>query len=249
MAAAAVGALVAGLVMTACVPPGTTTTGGTSGSGTIAGGPASTSTTAAGDVTPSSTTPSPASSRPDPGAVTEVTAALATLVVDDAPGVGAPRYDRARFKHWSDLDGNGCDAREDTLIVESITPAQVDPVGCHVVAGDWRSLYDGVETGDPGDLDVDHVVPLEDAWRSGAWRWDDRRREAFANDLARPDALIAVTARTNRSKGDRAPDAWRPPARDSWCRYAAAWVQVKQAWQLTVRTPEKQALADMLAGC
>jgi hypothetical protein len=182
---------------------------------------------------------------PVPG---DIRAALAALVVDDRrPPDG---YSRDLFPTWLDLDGNGCDARVDVLVQESLTPAQVDRTGsCAVLAGDWHSRYDGVDVSDPAELDVDHLVPLGEAWRSGADTWTADRRAAYANDVTDEDQLVAVTASSNRSKGDRDPSEWRPPDRSSWCWYATHWVRVKVRWHLTADTAERDALGQMLETC
>jgi hypothetical protein len=93
-----------------------------------------------------------------------------------------------------------------------------------------------------------HVVPLAHAWRTGAHLWSARRREAFANDLRAPE-LVAVTAHTNRSKSDSAPDEWKPPRRAAWCLYARWWIDVKTTWRLTVTSVERRALRAMLRRC
>ena len=92
------------------------------------------------------------------------------------------------------------------------------------------------------------MVPLADAWRSGASGWTDARRQDFANDLTRPQ-LIAVSSTTNRAKGDQDPSQWKPPNRDFWCQYAEDWIAVKRYWALTVTAAEKTALTDMLGAC
>jgi hypothetical protein len=196
---------------------------------------------------PTTAPPSPA---PPPTAPSDGSAGalLAQLRIVDA-ATSPPGYSRDLFPTWLDLDGNGCDAREDTLIAESLVTAQVNHSGCEVVSGRWLSIYDGLEITEPSDLDVDHLVPLAEAWRSGAHAWDPPRRAAFANELAFPDHLIAVTASTNRSKSDSPPNQWRPPQEQIWCRYATAWVSVKRTWALTVTTPERDALGQMLDTC
>ncbi|MDQ3573609.1 MAG: HNH endonuclease family protein [Actinomycetota bacterium] len=158
-------------------------------------------------------------------------------------------YDRSLFPHWSDLDRDGCDTREEVLISESFTPAQVDPSGCRVVAGDWLSPYDGRRTNLPRDLDVDHVVALAEAWDSGADGWDTARRQAFANDLENPVSLIAVTSAANRSKGDEDPAQWQPPRREAWCSFATDWVTVKIRWGLSADAAEVRALEVLLKAC
>ena len=98
------------------------------------------------------------------------------------------------------------------------------------------------------ELDIDHVVPLAHAWRTGAKAWTKARRRAFANDLTEPQ-LIAVSAHSNRSKGDSPPDQWKPPRRAIWCLYARWWIDVKTVWHLTTTRPERTSLRAMLRRC
>lgn len=93
------------------------------------------------------------------------------------------------------------------------------------------------------------MVALADAHRSGGASWDPAQKAAFANDLALADALIAVSASANRSKSDRSPDQWLPPAPASHCRYVTAWIDVKYQWALSVTPAEKATLDSLLAGC
>lgn len=158
------------------------------------------------------------------------------------------RYERAGFEHWIDADGDGCDTRHEVLIAESVTPVGVG-AGCALTGGRWVSPYDGATTRAPAGLDVDHVVPLAEAWRSGAWAWSDDRRRAFANDLEVPSALVAVTRRANRAKADRDPATWLPPDAGYSCRYLGDWVRVKHRWRLAVDQLEHDAIERGLASC
>jgi hypothetical protein len=153
-------------------------------------------------------------------------------------------YSRDRFSHWRTVDG--CNARQ-TVLARDGEDVEVDD-DCRVVAGTWYSPFDGFTTDDPGDIDIDHLVPLANAWRTGAADWDDDRRADFANDLDTPQ-LIAVSATSNRAKGDQDPSEWKPPERGYWCQYAHDWVVVKHHWQLRVTGEEKDALSDMLDTC
>lgn len=153
-------------------------------------------------------------------------------------------YAREMFRHWIDADGDRCDTRREVLLSEAVAG---QAVGCTVVGGAWVSFYDGVRTADASTFDIDHMVPLKEAWDSGAFRWSPQTRQAFANDLGYPPALVAVTASSNRSKSDQDPATWQPAA--GRCRYAKSWIGVKYRWRLGIDVAEKAALQRMLAGC
>jgi hypothetical protein len=191
-------------------------------------------------VTPAPTAPDSTTTTRPAGGVD-----LGALVIDDDPTAPLP-YRRDDWRTWVDIDGDGCDAREQALRDQSTSPAQIDPVGCVIIAGDWVSIYDGFRTDDPSQLDIDHVVPLDNAHTSGGWAWTAEQRVRFANDQRN---LLAVSARANRSKGSDPPDQWRPPDRGSWCRTATIWVQVKVAYRLTATAAERDALGQMLDTC
>jgi len=156
-------------------------------------------------------------------------------------------YSRERFGgDWASTGTAGCDVRERVLIRDGrgVTPGP----GCRITTGRWRSVYDGkIVTAGRG-VDIDHVVPLAEAWRSGADAWTAQRRERFANDLREPQ-LIAVSASSNRSKGDSPPQEWKPPRRAIWCLYSRWWTDVKATYRLTVTVAEKRALRVMLRTC
>lgn len=159
-------------------------------------------------------------------------------------------YDRDLFKHWTDADGDGCNTREEVLIAESLTPAQVDAYGCKVIEGDWYSPFDNVTHTLPGGLDVDHMVPLKEAWDSGAWAWTPRQRELFANDVSDRRPLIAVSAGANRSKGERDPVNWLPTNTAYRCTYLSDWVAIKAHWKLSMDQSEHGRVKNLLtASC
>ena len=170
---------------------------------------------------------------------------IAGLTVEPEVSSG---YDRDLFRHWVDADGDGCDARREVLIVESTTPVSVGG-GCSLSGGTWVSAFDGVSTNDSSSFDVDHFVPLKEAWDSGANEWDSATRQNFANDLGYEMSLIAVSASSNRSKGARDPSEWMPRASSFKCEYVYSWIQVKLRWQLSVDSAEAAALRNNWAGC
>jgi hypothetical protein len=172
---------------------------------------------------------------------------LASLPV--MPEVSRDGYEREAFGDGWLVDQSGCDTRNQVLAAESRVPVTRGADGCSVAQGEWVSLYDGYTTPNPDELDIDHMVPLAEAWDSGASLWPPEQREQYANDTVRPDALVAVTTAMNQSKSDSDPAEWMPPNRDSWCRYVEAWITQKAAWQLTIDVSEHDALSNVLATC
>ena len=226
---------------------GSASTNDRSASGVVAASSGGASTTTSIDATTTTSAPPTTVPSPAPAATSPSTRErLAVLSIDDRPSPQGV-YHREEWPHWADVDGNGCDARQDALIAWSTVPATVNRAGtCKVVAGAWVSPYDQRSSNNPSDFDVDHLVPLENAFRSGGWAWSTARRRAYAND---PGVLVVASASSNRSKGSDSPDQWRPAFRDSWCAYADGWVRVKSTWGLTVTTSERDALGQMLDTC
>ncbi len=189
-------------------------------------------------------TPSPTAAPTGPAAPGDDPAGqLGALTV--APEGKMAGYSRDRFPHWSS-QGEGCDTRDVVLQRQGADVQTGDR--CKITSGTWTSVYDGVVVTDPGALDIDHTVALAEAWRSGADKWTDEQREKFANDLGGLQ-LIAVTASSNRAKGDQDAAKWKPPVESYWCTYARAVVSVKTLYALTVDEAERDALAAMLKTC
>jgi len=155
----------------------------------------------------------------------------------------ATGYDRDLFPHWSDLDQNGCDTSDDVLASESLVKTT-----CRTLNGAWYSPYDQVKTTNSSDFDVDHMVPLAEAWGSGAFRFSLGKRERYANDFY-PPSLIAVSASSNRSKSDQDPSEWLPENQNYICRYLYNWILIKYRWGLTYDYQEKQAVRRGLSQC
>lgn len=159
-------------------------------------------------------------------------------------------YTRDKFKHWNaGLDlGDGCNTRAEVLLDEA-TEAPTVAAGCKLTGGTWLSYYDGQEVNDPSKIDIDHMVALAEAWDSGASAWTPARREAYANDQDASTSLVAVTARSNRSKSDQDPAEWMPPLPDAHCRYVGEWTATKLRWGLTADQAEADALRVYAETC
>jgi hypothetical protein len=157
-------------------------------------------------------------------------------------------YTRGAFEHWNSGDDptDGRTTRNEVLIAEAVEPPTVGP-RCRLTGGSRWSYYDQTMVTSASGLDIDHMVPLAEAWDSGASAWTARRREAYANDPGQQESLVAVTARSNRSKADQDPAQWLPPAADAHCRYATEWTATKLRWNLTADNTELAALNDLAA--
>ncbi|TKJ95730.1 HNH endonuclease [Plantibacter flavus] len=173
--------------------------------------------------------------------------------VDTATQV-ATGYDRDRFgQRWADIDRNGCDTRNDVLARDLVDvtfkPGTRD---CVVLTGVLHDLYTGstidFQRGERSSqlVQIDHVVPLAWGWRHGGNTWTEQQREQFAND---PINLQAVDGATNSSKSDSGPGDWMPPSAASHCEYAARFVLVLMAYDLTVDDADRQVLTSTLDSC
>ena len=167
--------------------------------------------------------------------------ALAPVSADDCP-FPLPPYDRDAFGGWIDADGDCEDTRAEVL--RSVGPTAGE---CTVRKIRFVDPYTGLEyAGEAHRIDIDHVVPLAEAWRSGADGWTRERRVAFANDTYN---LIPTAAGVNRSKGDRDPAEWLPPDPEAWCWYGRRWLRIKAEYRLAMDGEEVAGLARALEAC
>ncbi|MEX5236153.1 GmrSD restriction endonuclease domain-containing protein [Kocuria arenosa] len=180
----------------------------------------------------------------------EAIAALGALEVKGrAPKTG---YDREKFgEAWADVDGNGCDTRNDILYRDLTGPVTSD--GCTVTRGTLNpdpytdTTIDFVRgPATSADVQIDHVVALSDAWQKGAQQLDADTRVLFAND---PLNLLAVDGPTNQEKGDKDAASWLPPNKDFRCEYVAIQIAVKAKYDLWITQAEKDAMKRVLDTC
>lgn len=151
-------------------------------------------------------------------------------------------YDRDEWPHWSSV-GNGCNTRDMVLLEqENLTPGE----GCEIPDATWTSEFDDEIVSDPSKLDIDHVVPLAEVARSGAHDWSEDDREKFANDRR---FLMAVTAASNREKGDQDPADWMPSNHSFHCEYVEIWIDAKHVYDLSVDQAEYDAISSVLGSC
>lgn len=169
------------------------------------------------------------------------------MSVPISPEEKSDTYNRKDWNHWTDADNNRVRTRDEVLISESLVP--VIKEGNKVKSGLWVGPYTGLVSTDPGDFQIDHMVPLKEAHESGGHAWTADEKEAYANDLSNPQHLIAVKGGSNGSKGFKDPAEWMPPNRSYWCTYLKDWVEIKRLWKLTMDQSEADAISRGLKVC
>lgn len=198
------------------------------------------------------TTPGAAPAAPADGTGGSALAALALLEVKGrAPKTG---YDRDLFAYREvDLDGNGCDVRNDVLRRDLVDLVLKDGTqGCVVQSGTLVDPYSGTSiaftrgASTSDDVQIDHVVALSDAWQKGAQQLDEATRHRLGND---PLNLLAASGPLNQEKGDGDAATWLPPNKAFRCAYVARQVAVKYTFGLWVTQAEHDAIAGVLATC
>ena len=157
-------------------------------------------------------------------------------------------YDRERyFGTWVDADGDCRNTRQEVLAEETRTAPSYARGGCEVSGGRWVTSWDNRIHTSPSTVQIDHTVPVHEAWGSGARYWSQSRRVAYLNDLGDPRSLNVQTTELNVEKNGASPQYWMPPA--NRCAYIEQWVAVKIRWSLTVNSGEKSTLARYANSC
>lgn len=181
--------------------------------------------------------------------VTTASEMLATLQVE---AESQEPYERSYFGRGLTKSGaaNCSSTRTRVLLRDSKVKAH-SSASCKAVIGKWKSQYDDVliATSNHQELQVDHVVPVAEAWASGASKWTSEQRHDFFNDLVYPHSLIAVSAKSNDSKKDKQPSEWMPSNLRFQCVYIGYWIAVKYRWSLSVDSAERADLENRLKEC
>ncbi|KAF4954284.1 hypothetical protein FGADI_5372 [Fusarium gaditjirri] len=186
-----------------------------------------------------------------PGIPSESTARSLLSGLTVAASTNTGTYDRDLFPHWETYEG-ACNTREYVLKRDGTNV--VTNSACASTSGTWKSPYDGATWTQASDIDIDHMVPLKNAWILTYLSLELLRGlppSALSSPmmLHGPSCGQAITDNVNQAKSDKSPDSWKPPLTSFYCTYAKSWVQVKSYWQLTITSAEKTALGSMLDYC
>jgi hypothetical protein len=176
---------------------------------------------------------------------TSLRTAARSLVVTPEVNTG---YDRDRyFGVWIDTNRDCQNTRQEVLVQESRSAVTYTSRGCTASTGRWVTSWDNRVHTSASTVQIDHLVPVHEAWGSGARFWSQARRVAFYNDLGDTRTLSAQTSALNSSKQASGPEAWMPPA--NRCAYIGQWIAVKIRWGLRVDSAEKAALVRYADSC
>jgi len=160
-----------------------------------------------------------------------------------APGTYSKLYNRKDWPHWIDTDRDCQNTRQELLISSSAGAVSFTKAKrCTVKSGKWFGVYTGETFNKASDVDIDHIVPLAHAHKSGGHAWARAQRRTFAND---PENLLVVDDSTNQAKGAKAPHQWMPPRRAYWCEYGQKWKRIKQKYGLTISEAERTKLDSL----
>lgn len=142
------------------------------------------------------------------------------------------RYNRNEWGNWIDEDNDGLNTRNEVLARESL----IKPIISNdkVISGKWYDKFTGKYFNNPRDLDIDHLIPLKNAYMSGASNWSKKKKNQYYNYLKNENHLIAVSRGANRSKSDKSPIEWLPPNKEYQCEYVREWYKIKTYWGLTI---------------
>ncbi|MEV4287485.1 HNH endonuclease family protein [Nonomuraea bangladeshensis] len=191
-------------------------------------------------------------SKPGSASISDARKKLAKLQVKGrAPRTG---FDRDKFgPSWADVDRNGCDTRNDILKRdledETFKSGTHD---CIVLTGTLKDPYSGktikFKRGQDTStaVQIDHLIPLSDAWQKGAQQWSATKRKEFAND---PLNLQATDGPLNGQKSDSDAATWLPPLKSYRCTYIARQIDVKAKYDVWVTAAEKSAMETILDDC
>ena len=152
-------------------------------------------------------------------------------------------YNRKDWPHWIDEDNDCQNTRAEILLRDNIGTIKFKRnKPCNVSWGEWLCPYTGKTYTKASDMDIDHIVPLSHAHKTGASNWSREQMRAFAND---PMNLLATEDNANQAKGDKAPNEWKPPLRSYWSEYARQWRTIKNKYGLYISPAEERALREM----
>jgi hypothetical protein len=162
------------------------------------------------------------------------------------PYPSVPYNRKDQFGAWikDRTDGTCMDTRGKVLVRDSSSTVTYRPNGCTVDSGDWDDPYSGKHFVWASDIQIDHFVPLKNAYMTGGFEWDQKKRCLYANYMGNEFHLLSVSGRENLRKSDSTPNQYMPPNRSYACVYLKQWLQIKLVWSLRITPKEAAAIHE-----
>ncbi len=161
-----------------------------------------------------------------------------------------PNYKREfHFGSWvkNKKSGTCLNTRAQVLLRDNIGVIKYKEQNpCSVIEGQWSDPYAGVTITDAQEMQIDHMVPLKEAYRSGAYNWTFKERCLFGNYLGYKHHLLAVYGEENNNKGDQTPEFYLPPRQEYRCEYIKNWLAIKALWGLSLSKSETSVIKNLL---
>lgn len=168
---------------------------------------------------------------------------LIVLIFGLSNSLDAQTYNRKEWHpRWTDEDHNCRNTRNEILLERSLVPVEfANNKKCSVLKGKWKDFYYPAVHYNAKDVDIDHLVPLFEAHKSGGAAWSRDKKRKFAND---PENLVITSQKANRQKGANTLKTWLPVNLSYACKYYKQWMYIKKKYELSI-SPEELAAVDV----
>lgn len=167
------------------------------------------------------------------------------------PEVTVEAYVREKhFGGWvkNKKSGDCYNTRNKVLVRENKGVLKLkDSNKCSVESGKWIDPYSGKEMTDAqAEIQIDHMVPLKEAYISGAHKWTFKERCLYGNYLGYRNHLVAVSGEENNQKSASTPEDYMPADKTYYCQYLKDWLAIKSIWGLSLVPEEVKAIKHEL---
>lgn len=169
----------------------------------------------------------------------------------ETPEISVEAYEREHhFGSWvkNKKSGDCFNTRNKVLVRDNIGALKLkDENKCSVASGEWIDPYSGHKMTDAmTEIQIDHMVPLREAYVSGAYKWTFKERCLYGNYLGYKNHLIAVSGHENNEKSAKTPNEYMPSNKSFSCEYLKDWLKIKSFWGLSLVSEEVKAIKQLV---
>lgn len=168
------------------------------------------------------------------------------VVVQEKTEPAEPYNRRQHFGAW--VRATGCLNVRNAVLLRDAKDHSVEffpDNNCRVKSGVWFDPFSNDFIFNASEIEIDHIIPLKNAYESGAAEWTKERRCHFSNFLWDGSHLLPVFWIENRKKGDSDPSEYVPPSPVFRCKYLHLWMRIKATWDLALTPEEMQSIEQL----